>query len=108
MSDKVISLDSIRFSDEREKQLFQEAKFGQDVVDFLRTDVGRYLYGVAKQEMEISKNGMAELHPADSRFKQKYAKLRFDYEVANKFVEWLSEAISTGSQAEFQLEEDYS
>jgi hypothetical protein len=99
---------SLQFNSERERELFVEAQFGEEVIDFLHTDVGQYLLGVANQEMDISKQKMAELDPTDPRFKKKYAGYRFNYDTAAYFPRWLGEVITRGQNAAFTLEnEDY-
>lgn len=106
MSDKVVSLEQIHFTNKKQQELYQEARFGQDVYEFLHTDVGRYLRGVAEQEMEICRQKMADLSPGDPKFKNKFAKLKFDYEVAKRFTMWLGQAIAAGCEAENQIENE--
>lgn len=101
-----VSLENIHFIDQKQKELFQQARFGQQVVDFLNADIGRYLNGVAIQEMEIAKQKMADLKPGDSRFKNKYAVLKLEYEIAFRFTKWLAEAVDTGYYAEKQIEQE--
>ena len=96
---------NIHFINERQRELFAEARFGQQVEDFLRTDIGRYLHGCASQDVNIAMQNMADIRPGDPKFRSKFSKEKFDYEVALKFIVWLGQAIERGSKAEYMLNE---
>ena len=49
----------IEFASDQERDYFAQAKLGEDVIGFLRTPVGRYLHGCAKQEIEQLKKELA-------------------------------------------------
>ncbi|WP_020409812.1 hypothetical protein [Hahella ganghwensis] len=81
-----------------EKYLFAEFRLGCDVEDFLKTDVGRYIVGVAKQEIQESitelLNGQTHAPNESALYKARRAK---------DAVHWLLQAVERAKVAETQL-----
>ena len=93
----------IQFVDEQEREYFAEAVLGQSMVEFLTSDVGRYLHGCAKQEYDRCRDEMFDLDPYTPEGKAQFLKLKADAVAAAHFMRWCAEAISRGQQAEFML-----
>ena len=73
---------------------------GASAEQFFKTDLGRYLLGVSKQESTEYVNELKDVNPLDT-------KSIMDLQIKIKSVElaiiWLKEAILAGEQAEYEL-----
>jgi hypothetical protein len=101
----------MQFVDDRERQMFAEASLGIEAQEFLRSPVGAYLHGCAKQEYESAKEELLHLAPArwgwqSKRVQLKALKLQMRAENAHNFMQWMAEAIQQGALAEQSLEQD--
>jgi len=104
MSEATNSLQGIEFIDEREKLLFAKAKLGSDIVAFLKSDVGRYLHGRAKLEVQEAEGKMLECN-LDSRFgRNKAKKLQSQVQNALNFMRYLADMINEGDCSMQDLE----
>ena len=56
-------LPNVEFVNEQERQYFAEAVLGEEVRQFLQSDVGRYLHGRAKGEYDRCRDKMFDLDP---------------------------------------------
>lgn len=93
----------IQFIDENEREYFAEAVVGQEMQEFLTSQVGQYLHGCAKQEYDRCRDEMFDTDPWTPEGKQKFLQLKADAAAAAHFMRWCAEAITRGQQAEFML-----
>lgn len=101
-ADNVIEYD---FLNEQERLYFAEARLGIEVEKFLKSDVGRYLHGRARQEYEEAKELMLECNPSTLLGRRKIRKLQNKAQTAARFMQWCAEGIANGRGAEVQLED---
>jgi hypothetical protein len=100
--------DQIDFVDQAEREIFARFKMGEDVRDFLQSDVGRYLHGRAKQQLEESKVDALDVDPDGWRsffVRRKLRQIRLRAEVARSFMKWCADAIIDGNHAARELDE---
>lgn len=98
----------ISFIDEKERELFARATLGDDIRDFLRSPVGRYLHGRAKQQLEESKIDALAVDPDGWRaffVRRKLRQIRLRAEIARSFMKWCADAIVDGDHAARELDE---
>jgi len=99
----------VRFADERERDLFETAKLGEDVRAFLQGNpVGQLLHFRAKQMIQQAEADALEVDPDGWRWltaRRKLRQIRQRAAVARAFINWLGEAIVEGDQAARELEE---
>ena len=98
-------LRGVEFVDLQEREYFARAKLGLDVYDFLRSPVGRYLHGCAKQEIETLRDELEKSNPDSIFGRRKVRRLQTEAKAARMFMRWLAEAIQDGDFASRQLEE---
>ena len=98
-------MDDIKFIDEREREYFVQAKMGQDVLDFLRSPIGRYLHGCAKQEVEELRDALEKVNPDSIWGRRKLRRLQLKAKAARHFMTWCAEAIQVGEMAYRELDE---
>lgn len=79
--------------------LLKVVELGLDAQKFLNTNLGRYLYQRALQEVEERLAEMKTVKPTDS---EHIAQLQFDIRVAEQVFIWLDNAINEGVAAEQQ------
>jgi hypothetical protein len=100
---------AVEFVDEREKDLFEVAKLGEDVRAFLQTHpVGQLLHHRAKQLIRQAEVDALEVDPDGFswlRSRTKLRQIRQRAAMARAFINWLAEAIVEGDQAARELEE---
>jgi len=98
-------LSNVRFKDQKEKDLFDEAMLGQEVREFLNGTTGQFLHERAKLErMEVA-DEISELDPYTPEGKRRFEKLKFRKMCADNFMKWCIEAITNGQNAEVQLDQ---
>ena len=73
---------------------------GLQAEQFLKSDLGRYLVGVADAESHAATEELKTINPMNSR---KVMALQIKIQVAEAAVKWLATAIIEGQQAEHQL-----
>jgi len=94
----------LEFVDEKEREFFARAQLGVRVRDFLESDVGRYLHGRAKAEIEQAQ--VEALECSTSWFgRRKLLKLQHKAGVARSFMRWIVEAIQDGEVAFTELKD---
>ena len=98
-------MSELEFVDEKERLYFAQAKLGEEVHQFLRSDVGRYLHGCAMQEVEELRDALEKCNPASLFGRRKIKRLQQDAKAARLFMRWMTEAINTGEAAYQQIKE---
>lgn len=98
-------IDNIRFVDDREREYFAQANMGQQVYDFLRSPVGKYLHGCAKQDVEALRDELEKVNPDSIFGRRKLRRLQKRAQAARFFMTWCAEAIQVGEMAYQQLDE---
>lgn len=100
-------LTTMEFISDRERVLFAEARLGEAVRDFLASEVGSYLHGVATQEYEEAKSELMELDPDLSLdYSKEVAKIRSKAWNAEHFMSWLADLIQQGDNSYNLLQEE--
>lgn len=95
----------IEFVDEKEREFFARAQLGIKVRDFLQSDVGRYLHGRAKAEVEQAQVEALECSTWTWFGRRKLRKLQHKAAVARSFMRWAVEAIQDGEIAYTELKD---
>jgi hypothetical protein len=98
----------VDFIDEKERELFARAQLGSQTRQFLDSDLGRYLHGRAKQEIEQAQVDALEVDAVSWRWwrnRHKLLKLQMKAAVARQFLRWIIEAIQDGEIAFQELNE---
>jgi hypothetical protein len=101
---------AVQFVDEREKQIFDRAKRGEDVRAFLSTHpVGVLLHQRAKQLIADARVEALEVDPDTFRGwlfgRRKLRQIRQKAAIGTAFIDWMAEAILDGDAATKELEE---
>jgi len=97
---------NIEFISPQEREYFARAHLGEEAIQFLNSNIGKYLHGCAKQEVELLRDAL-EQHNPDSIFgRRKIRKLQKKAEVARYFMQWCAEVINDGEHAFQQLKQD--
>jgi hypothetical protein len=101
--------EDIKFLDERERDIFEIARLGEDVRAFLQSHrVGQYLHHRAKQMLQQAEvDALAVDANAWPYFRgrDKLRKIRQRADVAQAFIDWMADAITSGDQAARELDE---
>ena len=95
----------LKFVNEAERQYFAEAVLGQEVEQFLVSDVGRFLRGCAKAEYDACRDKLFELDLYTEAGKKEHDKLKREAWGAAHFTQWCAEAILRGQEGETLLNE---
>lgn len=97
----------IQFVDQQEREYFAQAQLGEEAIQFLHSNLGRYLHGCAQQEVEALRDELEKIDP-DRRLsffsRRKLRRLQKEAQAARYFMRWLAEAIQQGNYAFNQLE----
>jgi len=93
----------LTFLDEKERLYFERARLGIEVHDFLRSDVGRYLHGRAKLELQEAQAEALECNPDSFFGRRKLRKIQRKADCALAFMRYCTDAISDGINAEQEL-----
>ena len=84
-------------------------QLGTQAKSFLESDLGKYIDGCSKQDIEAAKDELLALDPyifPDLQLLQNaISSIQQKARVANSIREYLAEAITNGAQATHQLEE---
>lgn len=83
-------------------ELLAEANIGEDFKTFVKSNIGVYLINAA-ENAEIK--ALRALSKVDCAAKDKIYKLQMDAAVPRRMVEFMNQAITTGANAKFQLDE---
>ena len=97
----VPSQETPRF-DDRSTLLLAQAELGMTADEFKKSVIGRYLLGVAAQESAEALDGLRTVKPTDT---DAIIALQNKAGLAQRFEEWLDEAINVGKAAEQQIHE---
>ncbi len=97
-------LPGIEFVDEGERLHFAHAHLGNNVRTFLASQVGRYLHGRAKLELEEARDAILDCNPNSFLGRRKINKIQRQAESAKLFIRWCTDAITEGNFAEQELE----
>jgi hypothetical protein len=98
-------IEGLSFLDDRERMFFAQASLGENAVQFLHSDVGRYLHGCAKQEVETLRDELETVNLHSFFGRRKLKKLQMKAQAARYFMQWMAECIQDGEAAYHQLEE---
>ena len=98
---------NVEFIDEAEQAFFHEARLGIEVTSFVNSEVGRFLHGRAKLDVDEARDAILELDPYDAEDRKEISKLRLKAASGHAFLRWCVEAINNGRAAEQQLTEEY-
>ena len=90
---------------EQQQMQFAEATLGEECKNFIQSNVGRYIQGRAKMELEECKSGLLNLERLDPDFDVRYEQLRQKAGCALLFTQWMIEAITDGEAAYQQLQQ---
>lgn len=94
----------IDFIDEQERLYFAQARLGSDTLMFMRSPVGRYLHGRAKQEVDEVKEELLDCNPDSFFGRRKIRKLQKKSNTAQLFMRWCVDIIEEGEVATKELE----
>lgn len=94
----------LEFVNDQEREFFAEAVIGEEIRQFLTSDIGRYLHGRAKQEYDRCRDAMFDCDPYTPEGKREWTKLKREAGSASHFMRWCVEAMTRGDQAEVMLE----
>lgn len=89
-----------------QEQLFEEAKLGIEVEDFLRSKTGRYLRGRAVAQYEEAKEGILSCNPDSFFGRRKIKQHQQQAALADMFMKWCADVIAHGREAEAFLDEE--
>jgi hypothetical protein len=95
----------VDFVDEKERELFARTQLGLAAVDFLDTDLGRYLHGRAQKEIEQAQVDSLDCNTRTWWGRRKHANLQNKALIARNFLKWIVEAIQDGEVAHQELSE---
>lgn len=98
-------MNEINFIDEKERELFARAALGQEVQDFLASNVGRYLHGRARVDVEQAQVDALACDPDSFWGRKKLKKLRQKADIAKNFMRYCADAIQDGEIAYTELKE---
>jgi len=88
--------------DPRSTLLLAQAELGMTADEFKRTKIGLYLLGVAEQDAREALDGLRSVKPTDT---EAIIELQNKAALAQRFSDWLDEAINIGRAAEQQIHE---
>lgn len=102
MSDEAEIQEAIAQLDPHSRSFYAEAALGKDAQEFMASDMGRYMIGCAKQDMEAAFMKLKTVSPwRRNRIRQ----LQNEVEVAERFILYLRDLVILGKAAEKALEE---
>lgn len=88
--------------DPESRSLYAEADLGRQAKEFMASELGRYMLGCARQDLEVAHQKLARTLPFRWR---RIQALQNDIRVAEMFLLYLRDLIIQGTSAEKQLEE---
>jgi hypothetical protein len=83
-----------------EQELQAEAHTGSDFEDFTRSNVGRYLIGMAEQKEMVALKELARADPDD---KLNIIRLQAKAQMPGQLIDWIEQTISKGEEARYLL-----
>jgi len=94
---------TVEFEDQREETLVRQAVIGQDVHDWLSSDVGRWVIGAALQDQAVIEEKLISIRPNTPWRRRKITELQQQHEAIGLAVGWLSESVKLGMAAVREL-----
>lgn len=88
--------------DPQERGFYAEAMLGKDAQEFFSSDMGRYIIGCAKQDME---DAYAKLKSVAPWRRNRIRQLQNEVQLAERFILYIRDLILRGKAAEQALEE---
>ena len=90
-----------KFLNDEERELFAQADLGEQAVSFLDSELGRFMRGCAIQRRREAQEALLtpEADPETSEGRQRIRTCRFNAAVADQFLEFIREAVTTGEVA---------
>ena len=82
--------------DEERETMVAEALIGDDAEAFFRSDLGKTIIGLAKQEADLAYAALKTTNPTDQ---DKIRELQNAIWRSERFEQWLGELISNGEQS---------
>ena len=84
------------------RQLEAELNLGHKAKQFFESDIGRYLLGVASQELALERR---KFENCDPNHAETMKGIHYNIRCIKGTINWLNELIQRGSDAAYQLEE---
>ncbi len=85
-----------------ERTAFAEAAMGRDAIEFIKSQLGRYIVGCAKQEAD---DALLELKRVFPWRRRRIQQLQAQIWRAESFAGWLGDLVIRGRAAELTLDE---
>ena len=105
MSESAGLYGNLDFVNQAEREYFEEARLGVEASNFCHSELGRYLHGRAKMEMDEARDGILQLNPFDPKDQIEMAKLQAQAACGEAFMRWIVDLVNNGLLAEQQLSE---
>lgn len=102
MSDESDVQELIAQLDPTSRTFYAEAMLGKDAQEFFSSDIGRYMVGCAKQDME---EAYAKLRTVSPWRRNRVRQLQNEVQVAERFILYIRDLVLRGKAAEHALEE---
>lgn len=99
-----INTDGLEFVSLQEREWFARAKLGEEAIQFLQSNIGRYLHGCAKQEVDTMRDALEQCNPDSIFGRRKIRRLQKKTQSARYFMQWCAEVINDGEFAFRQLQ----
>jgi len=96
---------NLEFVNDAEREFFEEARLGVEASNFLLSELGRYLHGRAKIELDEARDAILELNAYDFKDRMEIARHQKNAACGQAFMRWLVDLIQNGKAAEQQLSE---
>ena len=77
-------------------ELIAAAELGEKARDFLESELGKILIGLADQEIRVAEEALGEVDPDDPK---KIRELQNNIKVGKWFTKWLLDLVQDGDQA---------
>jgi flagellar biosynthesis chaperone FliJ len=77
-------------------ELIATAEIGEKAKEFLESDLGKVMLGLAQQETQIAMELLGEIDPTNEK---KIRDLQNQIKVGKWFTQWLTELVTDGEQA---------
>jgi len=96
---------NIDFVNDAERLFFEQARLGIAASEFIRSDVGRYMHGCARQQADEARDKVLLLNPYIPEDQAAIAKAQADAACGLAFMRWCTDLIHVGHEAEQSLQE---
>lgn len=98
-------MQELEFINEKERELFARAQLGESVRKFIASDVGRYLHGRVKKDLEAVKDELLHTNTDNWFGRRRARRLREKAAHCERFLKYCIDAITDGDAAAIELEE---